>query len=72
VQVSMNVLNFRITSIPTVYEAVRKEAEAAGVAIAGSEIVGLVPLEALLDAAEGYLRLEDFQRDQILERRLWE
>jgi glutamate formiminotransferase len=72
VQVSMNVLNFRVTSIPTVFEAIRKEAEAAGVAVAGSEIVGLVPLEALLDAAEGYLRLEDFQRDQILERRLWE
>ena len=72
VQVSMNVINFRVTSIPTVFEAIRKEAEAAGVPIAGSEIVGLVPLEALLDAAERYLGLEDFQRDQILERRLWE
>lgn len=72
VQVSMNVMNFRVTSVPTVFEAIRKEAEDAGVAIAGSEIVGLVPLEALLDAAEAYLRLEGFQRDQILERRLWE
>jgi glutamate formiminotransferase len=72
VQVSMNVMNFRVTSIPTVFEAIRKEAGDAGVAIAGSEIVGLVPLEALLDAAEAYLRLEDFHRDQILERRLWE
>lgn len=72
VQVSMNVVNFRVTPIPIVFEAIRKEAEAAGVAIAESEIVGLVPLEALLDAAEAYLRLEDFERDQILERRLWE
>ncbi len=72
VQVSMNVMNFRVTSMPTVFEAIRKESEAAGVSIAGSEIVGLVPLEALLDAAEAHLRLEDFQRDQILERRLWE
>ncbi len=72
VQVSMNVLNFRVTSIPTVFGAIQKEAEAAGVPIVGSEIVGLVPLEALLDAAEAYLGLEDFQHDQILERRLWE
>ncbi|MEE9163695.1 MAG: glutamate formimidoyltransferase, partial [Thermoplasmata archaeon] len=61
VQVSMNVLNFRVTSLPTVFEAIQKEAEAAGVPIVGSEIVGLVPLEALLDAAEAYLGLEDFQ-----------
>ncbi|MDX1534149.1 MAG: glutamate formimidoyltransferase [Thermoplasmata archaeon] len=72
VQVSMNVVNFRVTPIPIVFEAIRKEAEAVGVAIAESEIVGLVPLEALLDAAEAYLHLEDFERDQILERRLWE
>ncbi|MFQ5920335.1 MAG: glutamate formimidoyltransferase [Thermoplasmata archaeon] len=72
VQVSMNVMNFRVTSIPTVFAAIQKEADAAGVAVAGSEIVGLVPLESLLDAAEAYLGLEDFQRDQILERRLWE
>ncbi|MFQ5552866.1 MAG: glutamate formimidoyltransferase [Thermoplasmata archaeon] len=72
VQVSMNVLNFRVTSIPTVFEAIRKEAEAAGVAIAESEIVGLVPLDALLDSAEAFLALKNFSRDQILERRLWE
>ena len=72
VQVSMNVMNFRVTSIPTVFEAIQKETEAAGVPIVGSEIVGLVPLEALLDAAEAYLGLEDFHRDQILDMRLWE
>lgn len=72
VQVSMNVVNFRVTSIPTVFEAIKEAAEDAGVPIVGSEIVGLVPLDALLDAAEAYLKLEEFQRDQILERRLWE
>ncbi len=72
VQVSMNVLNFRVTSIAKVFGAIQKEAEAAGVPIVGSEIVGLVPLEALLDATEAHLGLEDFQHDQILERRLWE
>lgn len=72
VQVSMNVVNFRVTSIPTVFDAIQEEAEEAGVGIAESEIVGLVPLDALLDCAERYLRLAGFGRDQILERRLWE
>lgn len=72
VQVSMNLLNFRVTAIPTVFEAIREEAEAAGVSIDSSEVVGLVPLDALLDCAESYLQLEEFSRDQILERRLWE
>lgn len=72
VQVSMNVVNFRVTSLPTVFGAVREEADAAGVEVVGTEIVGLVPLDALLDVAESTLRLEGFQRDQILERRLWE
>jgi glutamate formiminotransferase len=72
VQVSMNLLNFRVTPIPRVFEAIREEAKAAGVPIDSSEIVGLVPLDALLDCAEFYLQLQDFKRDQILERRLWE
>lgn len=72
VQVSMNLLDFRVTSIPTVFEVIRKEAEAAGVAIHRSEVVGLIPLDALLDAAEHSLQLTDFERQQILEKRLWE
>lgn len=72
VQVSMNLLNFRETSIPRVFEAIQEEAKAAGVPIESSEVVGLVPLDALLDAAEHYLQLHRFERSQILERRLWE
>ncbi len=72
VQVSMNLLNFRVTAIPRVFEAIREDAKAADVPIDSSEIVGLVPLDALLDCAEFYLQLQTFSRDQILERRLWE
>ncbi len=71
-QVSINLLNFRTTSIPKVFEAIRREAEGAGVTIAGSEVVGLIPLDALMDCAQEYLRLQNFRRDQILETRLWE
>jgi glutamate formiminotransferase len=51
---------------------VKSEAERHGVAIIGSEIVGLTPAEALFLAAEHYLRLEGFSADQVLEMRLLE
>ncbi len=70
VQVSINVCNFREVSLPRIFETVKREAERYGINIKGSEIVGLVPQEALLDAAEYYLRLENFQKEQILENRL--
>jgi glutamate formiminotransferase len=69
-QVSMNLTDFRSTPIDRVFEAVRREAERRGVGVAGSEIVGLVPEEALLGAAAGFLRLEGFSPDRVLERRL--
>jgi len=69
-QVSINVCDFREVPLYRVFEAVRTEASRFGVAIIGSEIVGLVPLEALVGTAGFYLRLNDFQRDQVLETRL--
>lgn len=54
VQVSMNLLDFRATAIHTAMETVRSEAERLGVGVSGSEIVGLVPLDALLDAGRHY------------------
>jgi glutamate formiminotransferase len=72
VQVSMNALDYRATSLVTVFDAIKARAAAAGVGIAGTEIVGLIPLDALLDAANAYFHLKDFQRGQILEARLWE
>lgn len=72
VQVSMNLTNFRKTPIPRVLELVRREAERFGVAVVGTEIVGLIPEEALAQVAEYYLQLEKFSLGQILERRLEE
>jgi glutamate formiminotransferase len=70
VQVSMNLTNYRRSAIHTVFEMVRSQAQAHGVAVTDSEIVGLVPMEALVEAAAFYLRLHDFEMEQILESRL--
>lgn len=69
-QVTINVCNFKEVSLARVFETVKFEAARYGVNITSSEIVGLVPMEALLDAAAFYLRLEGFQIDQVLERRV--
>ena len=72
VQVSMNMTNYKGTPLFRAYELIKVEAERHGVTIVGSEIVGLVPLEAVVDVAEFGLKLENFRVDQILETRLWE
>lgn len=69
-QVSINMTDFRRTPLHRVFEMVRSEAARFGAGIAGSEIVGLVPQEALLDVAGFYLRLENFDPDRVFERRL--
>jgi glutamate formiminotransferase / formiminotetrahydrofolate cyclodeaminase len=57
-QVSMNLDNYRTTPIHAVYEAIREDARGLDVGVAGSEIVGLVPLEAILAAADYYIEKE--------------
>ncbi len=69
-QVSINMTEFRSTPLHRVFELVRAEAARYGAVPAESEVVGLVPQDALLDAAEYYLRLNRFKRDQILELRI--
>ncbi len=71
-QVSMNVVDPFHTPLYRVMEMVRVEAARYGVAVVGSEIVGLVPLSVLLETARYYLQLEGFADDQVLEKRLWE
>jgi glutamate formiminotransferase len=71
-QVSMNLTNFEKTSIPRVFEFVKREAARYGVNVLESEIVGLVPEAALVAAAEYYLQLESFAATQVLENRLRE
>src|SRR5262245_50295765 len=69
-QVSINMTDFRRTPLHRVFEMVRSEAARWGAGIAGSEIVGLVPDDALLDAAAHYLRIEGFDAGRVFERRL--
>ena len=71
-QVSINMTDFKKTPLHRVFETVKIEAERYGVPVIGSEIVGLVPSEALLDAADHFLRLERFDLSQILERKIAE
>jgi glutamate formiminotransferase/formiminotetrahydrofolate cyclodeaminase len=71
-QVSMNLTDFEQTPLHRVFETVRTEAERAGVAVVGSEIVGLIPKKALEMAAESYLRAENFRPSLVLENRLAE
>jgi glutamate formiminotransferase len=69
-QVSMNLTNFKATSVVRVMDLIRAEAARWGVPVVRSEVVGLIPLDAMLDAAEAFLQLRGFSRDQVLERRL--
>jgi glutamate formiminotransferase len=69
-QVSMNLTDFEQTPVHRVFEAVKREAERYGVAIAGSEIVGLMPRRALEAAAEYYLQIENFKAAQVLENHI--
>jgi glutamate formiminotransferase/formiminotetrahydrofolate cyclodeaminase len=69
-QISMNLVNYRKTTIFRVFEMIKSEAERYGVSIISSEIVGLTPEDALLDVAEYYLRLENFKKEQVLESKL--
>jgi glutamate formiminotransferase/formiminotetrahydrofolate cyclodeaminase len=69
-QVSMNLTNFRKTPVAQVVDLIRTEAARYGAHISKSELIGLIPQEALEDAAAWYLQLADFDRKQVLERRM--
>lgn len=72
VQVSMNLTDFTKTAIYRAHELVRIEASRYGVSVVGAEIIGLVPMDALIDTAAYYLGLEDFSTKQVLETHLME
>jgi len=70
VQVSMNLINYTKTPIPRVLETIRSEAARYGVSVAGTELVGPVPLDALEEVLKHYLQVHDFSMDQIIETAL--
>lgn len=69
-QVTMNLVDYKTTGLLTATEAVRAAAAEKNVRVTGGEIVGLVPEDALLDAAIAYLGLRGFSLDKVLERAL--
>jgi glutamate formiminotransferase len=72
VQVSMNLINYSKTPIPRVLETIRAEAARDGVSIAGTELIGTLPLGALEEVVKYYLQTHDFSLGQILENALIE
>jgi glutamate formiminotransferase len=70
VQVSMNLVNYTKTPIPRVLETVRSEAARYGVAVAGTELIGPVPMGALQEVIRHYMQTHDFTVDQIVESAL--
>ena len=71
-QVSMNLTDYTKTGIYQAVEMIRFEAQRYGVSVAGCELIGLVPLQAVVDTASYYLGLEGFSMKQILETHLME
>lgn len=70
VAVSMNMFDTNRTPIYRVFKLIESEAQRYGVSVVGSQIVGTLPQEALINCAEHFLKLEDFNRDQIIENHL--
>ena len=70
VQVSLNLVNYEVTGMETAYNAIKREADALGVAIESAEIVGLVPRAALNREAEYFHKLQQFSESKILENQI--
>lgn len=66
-QVTMNLLDYRSTSMEVVFSKIEEEVASRGVEIVNSELIGLVPLDALLDVAFARLKLEGFSKERILD-----
>ena len=70
VQISMNLLNYRVTGMREAYEAVRREAEKLGIEVESAEIVGLVPQDALDESADYFHKLDKFSASKVLENQI--
>ena len=67
VQVSMSLTNYTKTPIPRVLETIRMEAARHGVAVAGTEIIGAIPMGAMEEIVKHYLQTHDFELSQVIE-----
>jgi glutamate formiminotransferase len=71
-QVSMNLTDYEKTNINTAFAAVKKEARKLGVLVKGSEIYGMIPLEALVKAIKDLLKADNFSSEQVLEKKIFD
>jgi glutamate formiminotransferase / 5-formyltetrahydrofolate cyclo-ligase len=71
-QVSMNLTDYKKTPVFRAVEMVRREAARYGVPLVGTELIGLIPAEAIYETADYYLQMENFSPSQILENKLME
>ncbi|WP_448530967.1 glutamate formimidoyltransferase [Pseudothermotoga sp.] len=72
VQVSMNMTNYKKSPLFRVFETIKREAERYGVPVVGTEIIGMVPMQAMLEVAQFYLQLDDFGMNRIIESKILE
>ncbi len=72
VQVSMNMTNYKKSPLFRVLETIKREAERYGVPVVGTEIIGMVPMQAMLEVAQFYLQLDDFDMNRIIESKILE
>lgn len=69
-QVSMNLVNFKETPVPQVFEFVKREVESRGLDVTRSELVGMIPLKAMEEIYRFYLMNREFSVEQIIEKKL--
>jgi glutamate formiminotransferase / formiminotetrahydrofolate cyclodeaminase len=66
-QVSMNLTNYNVTPVHVAFEEVKKEAKRLGVEVTGSEVVGLIPLEAMLQAGKFYAQNNNLSESELVD-----
>ncbi len=70
VQVSMNMTNYKKTPLHRVFETIKSEAQRYGVPVVGSEIIGMIPVDAMIQTFNFYLRVDNFSGDKVIENKL--
>lgn len=70
VQVSMNMTNYKKSPLYRVFETIKSEAERYGVPIVGSEIIGMMPMDVMIQTCNFYLRIDNFSGDKVIENKL--
>ncbi|MCX5749650.1 MAG: glutamate formimidoyltransferase [Candidatus Saganbacteria bacterium] len=70
VQVAVNIVNYKSSSIKQVFDAVKAEAIKKEIAVLGSEIIGLIPKDATFAGMKEYLKLEEWSSSRIIENYL--